>query len=209
MELVALLVGVAACAVCDFPLAQQVDFVVLVRIVVSLNRERKILLVANALFFATQRTDAKLGDALVRVATLLFVVNYRQTGGVLGVRNESSFADALLLMAEGVFSTVGAVRILLAGQLTGRYDGMTRVLVDNKVIGAGTIAVGVVTMREVIVHYALLIDLAGLTQGNGLTHAFLPLSARNETLLADAQLGLLIAKGVLRMARALSSYLIG
>lgn len=48
------------------------------------------------------------------------------------------------------------------------YDGMTRVLVDDKVIGASTIAVHVVAVREVIVNYALLIDLAGLAQCNGL-----------------------------------------
>lgn len=165
------------------------DLVFLVGTVVSVHREREVLFIANALALATQRTDAKLGDALVRVATLLFVVNHRQTGSVLGIRNEASPADALLLMAGGVCGAVGAVRILLAGKLTGRYeftvdilvfgkdviqrmlltyDGMTRVLVDDKVIGAGTIAVQVVAVREVIVHYALLIDLAGLTQCNGL-----------------------------------------
>lgn len=209
VELVALLVSVATCTVCDFPLAQHVDLVPLVGTVVSVHRERKVLFIANALSLATQRTDTKLGDALVRVATLLFVVNYRQTGGVLGVRNESSLADALLLMAEGVCGAVGTLRILLTGQLTGRYDGMTQVLVDYEVIGTGTIVVDIVAMREVIVHYALLIGLAVPTQGNGLTQALLSLSARNEALLAHAQLGLFVTDGVFRMARALSSYLIG
>lgn len=209
VELVALLVIVAACTVCDFPLAQHVDLVIFVGIVVSVHRKRKVLFIANALALATQGTDAKLGDALIRVATLLFVVNHRQTGSVLGIRNEFSSADALFLMADGVCGAVGAVRILLAGKLTGRYDGMARVLVDDKVIGAGTITVNVVAVREVIVNYALLIDLAGLSQCNGLTHTFLPLSARYEALLADAQLSLLVTVGVLRKARALSPYLIG
>lgn len=96
------------------------DLVFLVGVVVSVHRERKVLLIANALALATQRSDAKLGDALIRVATLLFVVNHRQTGSVLGVRNEASSADALLLMADGACGAVGAVRILLAGKLTGR-----------------------------------------------------------------------------------------
>lgn len=209
VELVALLVSVAACSVCDFPLAQQVDLVPLLGTVVSFDRERKVLLVANALSLAAQRTDAKLGDALVRVATLLFVVSYRQTGGVLGVRNEPALADALLLMAEGVCGAVGAVRILLTWQLTGRYDGMTRVLVDYEMVGTSTTVAGIVAMREMIVHYALLIGLAVLTQGNGFAQALLSLSARNEAVLAHAQLGFLVADGVFRVARALASYLIG
>lgn len=60
-----------------------------------------------------------------------------------------------------------------------------------------------------IVYYALLVDLAGLTQCNGLTHTFLSLSARYEALLADAQLSLLITVGVFRKTGALSPYLIG
>lgn len=209
VKLVALLVSVAACSMCDFPLAQQVDLVPLLGTVVSFDRERKVLLIANALRLAAQRTDAKLGDALVRVATLLFVVRNRQTGGVLGVRNEPSLADALLLMAEGVCGAVGAIRILLTGQLTGCYDGMTRVLVDYEMIGTGTIVAGIVTVREVVVHYALLIGLAVLTQGNGFTQALLSLAARNEAFLAHAQLGFFVADGVFRMARALSSNLVG
>lgn len=209
VELIALLVRVAACSVCDFPLAQQVDLVLRLGTVVGFDRERKVLLVANALSLAAQRTDAKLGDALVRVATLLFVVGNRKTGGVLGVCNEPALADALLFVAEGVCGAVGAIGILLAGQLTGSYDGMTRVLVGYEVIGTGTIVAGIVTMREVIVHYALLIGLAVLTQGNGFAQALLSLPARNEALLAHAQLGFFVADGVFRMARALSSYLIG
>lgn len=188
MELVTLLVIVTVCTVCDFPFAQHMDLVFLVGIVVSVHREREVLFIANALTLATQGTDAKLGDALIRVATVLFVVNHRQAGGVLGIRNESSSTDALFLMADGVCGAVGAVRILLAGKLTGScqfiedilisgkhfkqrlltYDGMARVLVDNKVIGTGTIAVNVVAVREVIINNALLIDLAGITQCNGL-----------------------------------------
>lgn len=60
-----------------------------------------------------------------------------------------------------------------------------------------------------IINNALLIDLAGLSQGNGLTHTFPFLPARDEAVLADAQLGFLVAVGVLRQARALSAYLIG
>lgn len=209
VELVALLIVVTACTVCDFPLAQHMNLVIFVGIVVGVHREREVLFIANALTLAAQRTDAELGDALIRVATLLFVVNYRQAGSVLGIRHESRSTDALLLVADGVCRAVGAVRILLAGKLTGRYDRMTRVLVDYKVIGTGTIVVDVVAVREVIVNNALLINLAGLTQGNGLTHTMLPLSARYEALLADAKLGLLVTVGVLRKARALSPYLIG
>lgn len=48
------------------------------------------------------------------------------------------------------------------------------------------------------------------TQTPALTaHTFLPLSARYEALLADAQLSFLVAEGVLRKARALSPDLIG
>lgn len=136
-------------------------------------------------------------------------MNHRQTGSVLGIRNESSCADALFLIADGVCGAVGAVRILLAGKLAGSNDGTTRVLVDYEVIGTGTIAVNVIAMREVIINNALLIDLAGLSQFNGLTHTFFALSARYKPFLADAHLGLLVTEGVLRKARTLSPYLIG
>lgn len=85
---------------------------------------------------------------------------------------------------------------------------MTRVLVDYKVIGTGTIVMNIITVREVIVNYALLIDLAFLPQCNGHTHTFLPLSARYEALLADAQLSLLVTVGIFRKTRALSAYLV-
>lgn len=112
-------------------------------------------------------------------------------------------------MTNGVFSAVGTVRIRLARKFTGRYNGVTRVLVDYKVIGTGTIVVTVVAVREVIVNYALLIDLTGLPQCNGLAHTFLSLSARYEALLADAQLRLRVTVGVFRKTRTLPPYLIG
>lgn len=115
VELVALLVPIAAGTVCDFPLAQHVNLVLRIGAIVGVRRKRIVLLVANTFPFATERSDAKLGDALVRIATLLFVVNYRQAGSVLCVRYESSLADALVLVANGVGRSIGAVRILLAG----------------------------------------------------------------------------------------------
>lgn len=146
VKLVALLVIITAGTVRDFPLAKHMDLVILVATVVGVHRERKVLFATNAPTLATQRADAKLSDALVRVTTLLFEVNYRQTSSVLGIRHESSFADALFLVAEGVRCTVGAVRILPAGNLTGCYDGVTRILVDDKMIGTGTIVVNVVAV---------------------------------------------------------------
>lgn len=77
MELVALFVLVTACTVCNFPLAQHVDLVLLAGAVLSVHRKGKVLLVADALALAAQRSDTELGDALVRVATLLFVVHHR------------------------------------------------------------------------------------------------------------------------------------
>lgn len=62
VELVALLIIVTAGAVCDFPFAQHMDLVFVVRMVVtvtvSIHRERKVLFVANALTLATERSDA-------------------------------------------------------------------------------------------------------------------------------------------------------
>lgn len=146
VELVALLVIVAACTVCDFPLAQHMDLVFLVGIVVGVHRKRKVLFIAHAFALAAQRTDSELGDALVGVAAYLFVVNNWQTGRVLGIRNESSSADALFLMTNGVRGAVDTIRVLLTGKLTGSYNGMTRVLVDNEMIGTSTIAVNVVAV---------------------------------------------------------------
>lgn len=87
--------------------------VFLVGAILGIHRERIVLLVANAFPFAAQRSDAQLGDALVRIATLLFVVNHRQTGGVLCVRYKTSRADALLFVAYGVGRLVRAVLVLL------------------------------------------------------------------------------------------------
>lgn len=209
MELVALLVPITACTVRDFPLAQHVNLVLLVGAVLGVHRERIVLVAANALALAAERPDAQLGDALVRVATLLFVVRYRQAGGVLGIRHERPTADALLVVADGVGRLVGAVGVLLAGFIHGCDNGMALVLVDDKVVGTGTIKVYVIAMREVIANNTLLIDLAGFPQFNGLAHTPFRLPAGNEPVLANAQLSFLITVGILRQAGTLSSDLIG
>lgn len=51
-----------------------------------------------------------------------------------------------------------------------------------------------------IVYNALLIDLAGFPQLNGLAHTILPFPARKETIFAHANLSLLIAVGIIRQA---------
>lgn len=208
MKLVALFVTVTAGTVRDFPLAQHVYLVLLVGAVLGVHRERIVLFAANALALAAERPDAQLGDALVRVATLLFVVRDWQTGGVLGVRHERPTADALLLVADRVGRLVGAVRVLLAGFFHGCDDGMALVLVDDKVVGTGTIKVYVIAMREVIANNTLLIDLAGFPQFDGLAHTPFRLPAGNETVLANAQLSFLITVGILRQTGTLSSDLI-
>lgn len=114
VELVALLVIITAGTMSDFPLAQHVNLVLRIGAIVGFRRKRIVLLVANALSLATERSDTKLGDALVRVATLLFVVNYRQAGAILSIRNESSLTDALVLVAKRVGRMVGTVLVLLA-----------------------------------------------------------------------------------------------
>lgn len=114
VELVALLVIITAGTMSDFPLAQHVNLVLRIGAIVGFRRKRIVLLVANALSLATERSDAKLGDALVRVATLLFIVNYRQAGAILSIRHESSLTDALVLVAKRVGRMVGTVLVLLA-----------------------------------------------------------------------------------------------
>lgn len=185
MELVALLIFVTALTVRDSPLAQHVYLVFLVGAILGIHRERIVLLVANAFPFAAQRSDAQLGDALVRIATLLFVVNHRQTGGVLCVRYKTSRADALLFVAYGVGRLVRAVLVLLTELLCRCDYGMALLLIDDEVVGAGTIQVRVIAMREVIVNNALFIDLAGFSQFNGFAHAPLGLPARNKSLFAN------------------------
>lgn len=51
VELVALLVIVAACTVSDFPLAEHMDFMFIIGIIVGVHRKRKVLIIANAVAF--------------------------------------------------------------------------------------------------------------------------------------------------------------
>lgn len=49
VELIALLVVVAACTVSDFSLTEHMDFMFIIGIVVGVHWERKVLIIANAL----------------------------------------------------------------------------------------------------------------------------------------------------------------
>lgn len=209
VKLVALLVVVTAGTVRNFPLAQHVNLVLRIGAVVGIHRERIVLFIANAFALTAQRSDAELGDALVRIATRLFKVHYRQAGGVLGVGHESSPADALVLVADGVGRLIGAVRVLLAGFVSRSDNRSTLLLEDDKVVGAGTIEMCVIAMREVIINNTLFIDLAGFSQFNGFADTPLPLLARNESIFANAQISFRIAVGIFRMTGTLASNLVG
>lgn len=65
-------------------------------------------------------------------------------------------------------------RVIFSGSHQNR---VTRVLEPDEAMATGTIPVGVVTVREVIVRDALFIDLAGSTQRYGFVDAPFALSA--------------------------------
>lgn len=88
-------------------------------------------------------------------------------------------------------------------------DGVAGVLEVLEMRQAGTVQVRVVTVREGIVHDALLVHFAGSVEGDGLVDALLCLPARNESFLADAHLGRLVAVRVLRVARTSTANLVG
>lgn len=60
-----------------------------------------------------------------------------------------------------------------------------------------------------IVYNALLIDLAGFSQFNGLAHTILSFPARKETIFAYANLSLLVAVGIIRQAGTSTANQIG
>lgn len=108
-------------------------------------------------------------------------------------------------MADGVGRLVQAVCVLLARYLSRCDDGLTFVLVDDKVVGATTIVVYVIAMREVIVNNTLFVNLAGFSQFNGLADTPLRLPTRNKSIFTNAQPRFLITERVPSIARTWSS----
>lgn len=216
MKLVAILVLVAAGAICNFPLARRHHRVLPGRIIVPMIRKGEELLTAQTIPLATNGSHPKLSDALIRLGTVSLVLYHRKTTVPLRIGHESLHADAVAQVAAGVRGGVGADFVVRAGKRDRGFvvpgacdDGVARVLEVKEVRQAGTVQVGIVAVREGIVHDALLVHFAGSVERYGLADALFCLPAGDESFLADAHLGRLVAERVLRIARTSTADLVG
>lgn len=193
MELVALLVVVAAGTMGDFPTANYMHLVLGRCIFVGVHRKRKVQLVADTLALAAHGSFSKLGDALVRVDADLLVLDYQQAGAVFRVGYESFVADALLLLTDGVFRSVRTICVAFAGCISSGNDGVARVLEHQKVVRTGTVVMDIVAVGKVIISNALFIDFAWISQRNGFTDTLFASSTWQESILTGTKLRFLIA----------------
>lgn len=155
-------------------------------------RKREERLAALALALTAHGSDAQLGDALVRFGTVVLVLDHRQAAVPFGVGHEPVHADTLALVTAGVGRVVRAVHVLLARNRNRCFvhvrtldHRVARVLEVEEVLQAGTIPEDVLTVREGIVHDALLVHLARSIQRDGLWRR---IHEEERTLLAKANL---------------------
>lgn len=221
MKLVAIFVLVAAGAVCNFPLTRRYHRILSGYIVVPVIGKSKELLTAQAVPFATNRSHPELSDTLVGLGTVALVLYHRKaTVPRIAVGHESLHADALAQVAGRVRCQLCAIfvvgtrlwdhgRGIVAVVLLRAFDDrVARVLEVQEVLQAGTVQVRIVAMGEGIVHDALLVHFARPVEGNGLFDAFFLLTAGDESFLADAHLGRLVAVRVLRVTRTCAADLV-
>lgn len=178
-------------------------------------RKREEQFAALALALTAHRSNAQVGDALVRLGTVALVLSHREAAVPLGVGHESLHANALALVTAGVGRVVCAVHVVLAGNRDRCLVDMrtldhrvARVLEVEEVLLTGTVREGVLTARERIVHDALLVHFAGSIQRDRLTDASFHLSAGHESVLAGTHPARLVAVRILRVARTLATDLV-
>lgn len=211
VELVAILVVVAAIAMNDLALANVPYLLLSAGGVAGVHRKLEVIAIADAPLLIADRADPQRGNALVRVGARLLKFGHRQAATVGRVGHKTRATDALPAVAERISNRpVRALLVRLARlrQVSDRYYRVTAALVDDEVLLALANLFRAIAFGEVIPVEALSALLTLPAQRHRFMDTLLLHPAREKPVLADAPVRLLVAERIGDLARTLATDLV-